>query len=95
MKRPCDRQCLSNKRLSQRASVSAIATGLDIEPDRVLDLLRAGEITSTSKHGVGVDAGFHRLTFYHGNRRFRVILDEAGRIIRQSTVNFGALGRPR
>ena len=74
---------------------AVIAAGLDLEADRVLDLLRSGEITSRSEHGVGVDAGFHRLTFYHGDRRFRVIIDEAGRIIRQSTVNFGALGRPR
>ena len=74
---------------------AVIAVGLDIETDRVLDLLRSGEITSRSEQGVGVDAGFHRLTFYHRNRRFRVIIDEAGRIIRQSTVNFGALGRLR
>ena len=74
---------------------AVIAAGLDIGTDRVLALLRSGEITSTSEHGVGADAGFHRLTFYHGNRRLRVVIDKAGRIIRQSTVNFGALGRPR
>ncbi len=74
---------------------AVIAAGLEVQADRVLGLLRSGEITSTSEHGVGADAGFHRLTFYHGTRRFRVIIDEAGRIIRQSTVNFGALGRPR
>ena len=57
-------------------------------------LLRSSEITSKSEQGIGEDAGFHRLTFYYGNRRFRVIIDETGQIVRGSTVNFGALGRP-
>ena len=78
-----------------QVEASVIAAGLDIETDRVLVLLRSGEITSKSERGVGEDAGFHRLTFYYGNQRFRVIIDGTGRIVRGSTVNFGALGRPR
>ena len=78
-----------------QVEASVIAAGLDIETDRVVVLLRSGEITSKSEEGIGEDAGFHRLTFYYGNRRFRVIIDETGQIVRGSTVNFGALGRPR
>ena len=78
-----------------QVEASVIAAGLDIETDRVVVLLRSGEITSKSEQGIGEDAGFHRLTFYYGNRRFRVIIDETGQIVRGSTVNFGALGRPR
>jgi hypothetical protein len=78
-----------------QVEASVIAAGLDIETGRVLILLRSGEITSKSEQGVGEDAGFHRLTFYYGNRRFRVIIDGIGQIVRGSTVNFGALGRPR
>jgi len=78
-----------------QVEASVIAAGLDIEIDRVVVLLRSGEITSKSEQGIGEDAGFHRLTFYYGNRRFRVIIDETGQIVRGSTVNFGALGRPR
>jgi hypothetical protein len=77
-----------------QVEASVIAAGLDIETDRVVVLLRSGEITSKSEQGIGEDAGFHRLTFYYGNRRFRVIIDETGQIVRGSTVNFGALGRP-
>ena len=78
-----------------QVEASVIAAGLNIAADRVVVLLRSGEITSKSEQGIGEDAGFHRLTFYYGNRRFRVIIDEIGQIIRGSTVNFGALGRPR
>ena len=77
-----------------QVEASVIAAGLDIDTDRVVVLLRSGEITSKSEQGIGEDAGFHRLTFYYGNRRFRVIIDETGQIVRGSTVNFGALGRP-
>jgi hypothetical protein len=77
-----------------QVEASVIAAGLDIETDRVVVLLRSGEITSKSEQGIGEDAGFHRLTFYYGNRRFRVIIDETGQIVRGSTLNFGALGRP-
>ena len=80
---------------AHQVEASVIAAGLDIETDRVVVLLRSGEITSKSEQGIGEDAGFHRLTFYYGNRRFRVIIDETGQIVRGSTVNFGALGRPR
>lgn len=73
---------------------SVIAAGLNIETGRVPILLRSGEITSTSEHGVGEDAGFHRLTFYYRNRRFRLIIDGTGQIVRRSSVDFGELGRP-
>jgi hypothetical protein len=73
---------------------SVIATGLDVEPAQVLFLIRSGEITSTSEQGVAKDAGFHRLTFHYRNRRFRLIVDEAGQIVRRSSVDFGQQGRP-
>lgn len=73
---------------------SVIAAGLGVEPAQVLSLMRSGEITSTSEHGIGEDAGSHRLTFHYGNRRFRLILDDAGHILRRSSVDFGRTGRP-
>lgn len=73
---------------------SVIAAGFDIETGRVPVLLRSGEITSTSEQGIGEDAGFHRLTFYYRNRRFRLIIDGTGQIVRRSSVDFGELGRP-
>jgi uncharacterized protein DUF6522 len=73
---------------------SVIATGLDIKPAQVLILIRSGEITSISEQGVVEDAGFQRLTFYYRNRRFRLVVDRAGQILRRSSVNFGQQGRP-
>jgi uncharacterized protein DUF6522 len=72
---------------------SVIATGLDVEPAQLLILIRSGEITSISEQGVVEDAGFHRLTFHYRNRRFRLIVDGAGQIVRRSRVNFGQRGR--
>src|ERR1700686_5396924 len=77
-----------------QVEASVIAAGLDIETDRVVVLLRSGEITSKSEQGIGEDAVFNRLTFYYGNRRFRVIIEETGQNVRSSPVNFGAVGRP-
>jgi Family of unknown function (DUF6522) len=59
---------------------SVIATGLDVEPSQVPNLIRSGEITSISKQGVGEDAGFHRLTVHYRNERFRLIVDGAGEV---------------
>ena len=73
---------------------SVIAAGLDVEPAQVLILIRTGEITSSSEHGVGEDAGFHRLTFHYRNRRLRLIVDGAGQVVRRSSVDFGQQGRP-
>src|SRR5688500_8760847 len=70
-------------------AASVIATGLDVEPAQVLILFRSGEITSISEQGVGEDAGFHRLTFHYRNRRFRLIVNGAGQIVRRSSVDFG------
>lgn len=78
-----------------QVEASVIAAGLNVEAGEVLILLRSGEISSTSEEGVGEDAGLHRLAFYYGKRRFRLIIDGAGQIVRRSSVDFGEHGRPR
>jgi hypothetical protein len=40
------------------------------------------------------NGGFHRQTFHYRNRRFRLIVDGAGQIVRGSSVDFGQQGRP-
>ena len=77
-----------------QVEASVIATGLDIEPEQVLILMRSGEITSVCEQGVGADVGVHRLTFHYRNRGFRLVIDGAGRIVRRSSVDFGQQGRP-
>ena len=68
---------------------SVIAAGLDVEPAQVLILMRSRQITSICEHGVGADVGCHRLTFHYRNRRFRLVIDGAGQIVRRSSVDFG------
>jgi len=62
---------------------------LGIEVSLVQALMREGKITSTCELGVGEDAGTYRLTFFHANRRLRLIVGEAGNIIRHSMIDFG------
>jgi len=68
---------------------------LRVEPMEVPSLLRSGSITSFCERGVGADEGRYRLTFFHGNRRARLNVDAAGRILRRSTIDFGKTALPR
>lgn len=58
-----------------------IARGLGLESERIPAMMRNGEISSRSERGEGKDAGRYRLTFFHGNNRFYLIIDETGRIL--------------
>jgi hypothetical protein len=77
-----------------------IGKGLGIEPAQVHALMRQGAITSLCERGTGEDAGRYRLTFFHRGRRLRLVVDETGRLIQRSAVDFGrqplppALRRP-
>jgi hypothetical protein len=52
-------------------------------------LMREGRITSACERGIGEDEGEFRLTFFHGNRRARLVTDSAGRLLRRSAIDFG------
>ncbi len=62
---------------------------LRLDPAAVRTLLREGRITGRCERGEDADAGRHRLTFFYGNRRLRLIVDAAGNILRRSTIDFG------
>ena len=68
---------------------------LGLEPTEVPALLRNRTITSFCERGTDADEGRYRLTFFHGNRRVRLIVDAAGLILRRSTINFGEHELPR
>jgi hypothetical protein len=68
---------------------SIVGAGLGLEPQEVLSLMRAKAITSVCEHGVDDDAGRYRLTFFHKGRRLRLIVDDCGRLMRRSTIDFG------
>ena len=68
---------------------AAIAGGLGIAPSAVCALMRSGEITSLCERGAGEDEGRSRLTFFYRGKRLRMRLDQEGRIVGCSTIDFG------
>jgi hypothetical protein len=68
---------------------SILARGLQLEPALVQAMMRRREITSLCERGVDEDAGRYRLTFFHKSRRFRLIVDATGTVMRRSIVDFG------
>jgi hypothetical protein len=67
-----------------------IGQTLGLEPLEIQRLMREGKLTSSCERGVNDDVGRYRLTFFLGSRRLRLIVDEAGRIIQRSLIDFGA-----
>lgn len=68
---------------------------LDVQPADVPGLMRDGAITSVCERGTDDHAGQYRLSFFYGSRRARLSIDESGRILRRSVVDFGAQPLPR
>ena len=71
-----------------QVDATIVGEGLGIEPSRVQAHMREGKVTSLCERGVDEDIGRHRLTFFCGSRRFRLIVDEAGNVVQRSLVNF-------
>jgi hypothetical protein len=71
---------------------SLLSEMLGVSPSHVQDLMRQNEITSLCERGEGEHAGQYRLTFFYKGRRARLSIDETGKVIRRSIVDFG--GRP-
>ena len=68
---------------------AVIGRGLNVEASLVQARMREGKITVLCERGVDEDAGRYRMTFFHENRRFRLVVDEKGNAIQRSTVDFG------
>jgi hypothetical protein len=77
--------------------VDAVLLGelLDIQPAEVPVLMKAHAITSTCEKGVGEHEGEYRLSFFYRNRRVQLSVDESGRILRRSVIDFGERPLPR
>lgn len=60
---------------------------LDLPSAQIHSLMAAGEITSRHERGVDEDAGRHRLTFVYRDRRARLTVDGAGRVLKRSRVS--------
>ena len=63
--------------------------GSNLEPSLVQVRMREGKITVLCERDVDEDAGRYRMTFFHENRRFRLVIDEEGNAVQTSTVDFG------
>ena len=72
-----------------------VADGLGLALPRLQKEMRAGKITSFAERGIDADSGRHRLTFFSEHRRFRVVVDEAGAILRRSAIDFGDTALPK
>jgi len=77
-----------------QVDVAVVAKGLGIEPPLVHEEMRDGRITSLCERGADEDEGRYRLTFFAGSRRFRLIVDNQGNVLKRSTLDFGERGLP-
>ncbi|MEQ1612136.1 MAG: DUF6522 family protein [Hyphomicrobiaceae bacterium] len=68
---------------------SVIAHEFGIDELTLRDLMSRGEVTSTHEVGTDEDAGRHRLTFFHGDRQLRMLVDADGLILDRRVVDFG------
>lgn len=78
-------------------SIDATLLGdlLCVVPAEVPELMRSQAITGFCERGIDADEGEFRLSFFHQNRRARVTIDAAGRILRRSVIDFGKHPLPR
>lgn len=73
-----------------QVDASIIAEGLWLAPALVQPLMRQGRIASRLERGVDADAGRYRLTFVHGRRQLRLIVDDAGHVLERSATELAA-----
>jgi len=75
-----------------RIDAAIIAAGFAIEPALVQPLIYEGKITSLCERGVDRDTGSFRLTFFHGRRRLRLVVDAADNVIERWVANVRGRG---
>jgi len=78
-----------------QVDASLIAEGLGITLPLLRQQMQTGEITSLAERGTDADNGRHRLTFFSAHRRFRLVVDAEGAIIRRSALDFGNSPLPK
>ncbi|MCR8726123.1 DUF6522 family protein [Frigidibacter sp. ROC022] len=64
---------------------AVLGTAFGIAAAEVPEMLRSNAITSRCEAGVDADEGRWRLTFFHGGKALRLVVDRAGRILTRST----------
>ena len=66
-----------------------IAADLCLDPAVILEGIRQRKITTLCERGIDAGAGHYRLTFFHAQRRLRLIVDKDGTIIHRSVEDRG------
>jgi hypothetical protein len=66
-----------------------LAPLLDVAAAEIPALMREQAITSICERGVDIHEGRFRLSFFYKNRRVRLSVDSAGRVLQHGTVDFG------
>lgn len=72
-------------------AAEVIGAALLVEASEVSGLLREGQIKVLQEEGVGEDEGRWRLSFTLGQRRLRLVVDDAGAVLTRSVVDFGTI----
>ena len=70
---------MATPRISIEIDGTLIAQGLGLELAEFRRLLDSGKITQLCERGTGEDAGYYRASFYYGERRMRLVVDQQGR----------------
>lgn len=55
-----------------------VADGLGLEVEEFRRLMEQRKISVLCERGTGEDAGLYRASFYHGQRRVRMVVDASG-----------------
>ena len=66
-----------------------IAGLLDLSAHQVPKLINQQSITTLYETGVDEHEGGFRLTFFHSNRRAQIEVDNDGRILSRTVIDFG------
>lgn len=64
---------------------AVLAAAFDLSQDKIRARMRDGRITSRCEKGLGADAGRGRLTFHHGDRACRLIVDDRETILKRAS----------
>ena len=65
---------------------AVVAPGLGLDAAEFKRLLDSGKIRVLCERGTGEDAGNYRASFYLGDRRVRLLLDEAGTLLQEPEI---------
>lgn len=78
-----------------QVEAALVADGLGVTTSLLHKQMIEGRVTSLFERGIDEDAGRSRLTFFSESCRFRLVFDEAGQILKRSTINFRGRQLPR